>query len=94
MRRGSVDCFFSLGRIGEVDAAEFQQVGGSRDLCGRMVDARNTGAAGQRFVDHAPAKRTQRTRHDNDFSIHEGLRTPRETVDCSLAPRAFDLQCG
>ena len=76
MRRGGIDCFPGLGRIGQVDAAEFEQISRGRGLRRRMIDACNPGAPRQRFVHDHPAERTQRARHDNDFSVHEGLRTP------------------
>ncbi len=67
MRRGGVDGLPGLGGIGEVDAAEFEQISRGRDLGRRMIDAGNPGAPRQRLVHDHPAERAQRTRHDNDF---------------------------
>ena len=72
MRRGSGDRLAGLGRVGEVDAAEFEQISRGRNLRRRMIDARNPRAPRQRFVHDHPTERTQRARHDNDFSVHEG----------------------
>ncbi|MGY2907287.1 hypothetical protein ACVWVY_006308 [Bradyrhizobium sp. URHC0002] len=72
MRRRGIDCFSGMGRIGQIDAAEFEQICRGRGLRRRMIDACNPGSARQRFVHDHPTERTQRARYDNDFSIHEG----------------------
>ena len=64
--------FLAWARVGEVDAAEFEQVGGRRDLRWRVINARNFGAPRQRFLHHTPAERAQRARHHDHFSIHDG----------------------
>ncbi|MEH2627448.1 hypothetical protein V1292_005503 [Bradyrhizobium sp. AZCC 1719] len=72
MRGGSVDGLFGYRGIGEVDAADFEQIRRGGDLRRGVIDTCNPGALRQRFVHDHPAERTQRARHDNDFSVHEG----------------------
>ena len=72
MRRDGVDGFFGLGRIGEIDAAEFDPICRCRDLRRCVIDAGDPGAPRQRhFRDHL-AERARGAGHDNDFSVHDG----------------------
>ena len=92
MRRRGINCFPGMGRIGQIDAAEFKQVCRGWDLRRRMIDACNPGAPRQRFVNDHLAERAQRARHDNDFSIHEGP-PPAGKRERTLSG-VFHWQCG
>ena len=54
MRCRGIDRLLGLGRVGQVDAAEFEQICRGRDLRRRMVDAGDPGAARQRLVHDHP----------------------------------------
>ena len=73
MRCGAVDGLLGLGRISEIDGAEFNPIGCGRCLRWRVIDANHPRAARQRhFRDH-PAERARGAGHDNDFSVHDGV---------------------
>ena len=70
----------ACGGIGKIDAAEFDPVGRCRNLRWRVIEARHPRAARKRcFRDHA-AERARGAGHDNDFSVHDGLRLPEDSA--------------
>src|SRR5882672_10744912 len=71
MRRGGIDRLLRRGRIGQVDAAEFELLMRRRYLRRRVVHACQAGAARQRLFGDDPAERTEGAGHDNDFSVHD-----------------------
>jgi hypothetical protein len=72
MRRRGVDRLFCLGRIGQIDAAEFDPIWRRWNLGRRVVDGRDPRAACQRLVSDHRSERAQRAGDDNDFSVHDG----------------------
>jgi hypothetical protein len=74
MRRRGINRLFRLGSVGQVDAAEFDLLGGCRELRRRMIDARDARAARKCSLGDHVAKRAKRTGDDSDFTLHGGLR--------------------
>src|SRR6266702_3498431 len=75
MRGRLVDRLLGLGRIGQIDAAEFNPLGRRGRLRACVIDAGDAGALRQRFLGDHLAERARRAGDDDDFSVHkEGLR--------------------
>ena len=74
MRRRGIDRLFRLGGVGQVDAAQFDPLGGCRELRRRMIDARDARAARKCGLGDHLAKSAQRAGDDNDFTLQGVLR--------------------
>src|SRR5262249_25479402 len=71
MRCGCVDRLLGRSRVRKIDAAELDPLGRGRHLRRCVIDAGDARATFLRgFGDH-PAERAQRSRDDDDFSVHD-----------------------